>query len=496
MTVVLVALLVWRIRRLLAPDAPLGRPEAFVLGAFLVTATAGSTLLYLGSVPWVFHEAYAWAIPMTIGSAHALLGVLQRPTLARVLATAGFTLGALLSRATAGFACAAAVLVACAWLARGGRGAEAKAWWWKLGLAGAVPVVLSAAVNWAKFRHPWLFPIEDQVFTGLSQQRRDSIEANGGDLFGFDLVWSTVPAYLRPDGIRFTSLFPFISLPADPAPAYRGGVFDLTYRTGSVTTFMPLLLGLSVFGVVRAFRRGAGQAATLLRLPILGVALIPGGVLFGAYISHRYTSEFVPFLIVAGAVGAVDVGRRVSSTSLDRRRLAVGAVAVLAAYGVLANLAISVTSQALENPGTVLADHVQRQDRYSGVFGGDVDDHVAATALLPPDAPTDEVHIIGDCQAEYVGTGEEFTPWTEAGNRPIALRFTVTGTPNTEAEGRVTIAQWVGHQTTEPAAGAVRRRVPVGPAGRRAATPRVMDRARRGRHASRCGSPPTAPTTT
>ena len=82
-----------------------------------------------------------------------------------------------------------------------------------------MPVVLSAAVNWAKFRHPWLFPIEDQVFTDLSQRRRDSIESNGGDLFGFNLVWSTVPAYLRPDGIRFTGLFPFISLPADPAPA-------------------------------------------------------------------------------------------------------------------------------------------------------------------------------------------------------------------------------------------------------------------------------------
>ena len=257
-----------------------------------------------------------------------------------------------------------------------------------------------------------------------------------------------MPAYLRPDGIRFTSLFPFVSLPADPAPAYRGGVFDLSYRTGSITAFMPLLLGLSVFGVVRVVRRGADLGAKLLRLPMLGMALIPGGVLFGAYISHRYTAEFVPFLVVAGAVGAVDVGRRITTARADRRRLYTGAVAVLAAYGVLVNLAVSVSNQALENPGTVLADHVQRQERYSGLLGGDIDDHVVASVSLPQDAPVDEVRIIGECQAEYVSTGEEFTPWTEAGNRPLALRFTHTRSDPGAATGSIPLAEWVGHQTT------------------------------------------------
>ena len=35
-----------------------------------------ATLLYLGAIPWVFHEAYAWSIAMTLGSAHALIGCL------------------------------------------------------------------------------------------------------------------------------------------------------------------------------------------------------------------------------------------------------------------------------------------------------------------------------------------------------------------------------------------------------------------------------------
>lgn len=448
LTVVLLVLLVWRVRNLLAPGAPLGHPEAFALGAFLVAGTAGSTLLYLGSVPWVFHEAYSWAIAMTLGSAYALVGLLQKPSLRGVLATGAFTLGAVMSRATAGYACAAAVMVGGAWLLRGGRGREARDWWWAVVLVGAVPVLLSAAVNWAKFRHPWLFPIEDQVFTGLSRHRREAIEANGGDLFGFSLIWSTVPAYLRPDGLRFSSLYPFISLPAEPAPAYHGGVFDLTYRTGSVVAMMPLLIGLSVLGAVRVLRRGADAAARVLRLPLAGVALIPGGVLFGGYISHRYTSEFLPFLLVGGAIGVVDLGRRLVVSSRHTTRLVLGGVGLLAAFGVAANLAVAVSTQALANPGTVLADHLDRQEAFSGVLGGDLDDHVVASVQLPLSAPADEVRIIGECQAVYVSTGEEFTPWAEAGNRPLTLRFTRTGSIPPTTTGELVLAEFAGHRRT------------------------------------------------
>jgi len=447
-TVVVLCLLVWRVRGLLAPGAALSRSEALLLGTFLVAGTAGSTLLYLGSIPWVFHEAYLWAIPMTLGAAHALIGVLQRPSTAGVLAVGGFTLGAVMSRATAGFACAAAVMAAAAWLWSGRRGQGARSWWWSVLLAGAVPVVLSAAVNWAKFRHPWLFPIEDQVFTGLSEHRREAIAANGGDLFGFNLIWSTVPAYLRPDGIRFGTLFPFISLPAEPAGVYRGGVFDLTYRTGSIVPMMPLLVALSVLGGVRAFRRGAGSQAAILRFPLAGLALVPGGVLFGGYIAHRYTAEFVPLLLAAGAVGVVDLGTRLSGWVVDRRRLALAAVGVLAAFGLAANLAVAVSTQALANPGTVLADHLARQERFSGLVGGDLSDHVVASVELPEAAPADTVHIIGECQAVYVGTGEEFTPWVEAGNRPLRLRFTRSSNVPPAAEGALPLAELAGHRRT------------------------------------------------
>ncbi len=450
-TVVVVGLLVWRIRRLLRPAATLPTWEAAAYAGFLLAATAGTTVLYLASVPWVFHEAYSWAIATALGSAYGLIGVIENPTRGRIAVTGVFTLGAVLSRTPAGFACAAAVMGAAAWIWWRERDARPPTpwwrsdWWW-IGVAGGVPVLIGIAVNWAKFRHPYLFPIEDQVFTGLSRSRRAAIEANGGDLFSPSLIWSTTAAYFRPDGIHVSSLFPFISLPAEPAAAHRGAVFDLAYRTGSIVSFMPGLVGLSVWGVVSAVRRHGPLRVDHLRLPLLGLALIPGGIMFGAYISHRYTAEFVPFLTLAGALGLVDVARRLGGGRADRRHLVLGALGLLAAFGIAANLAVAVSTQALANPGTVLADHIGRQERFSGLLGGDLDDHVVASVVLPEDAVADEIRIIGECQAVYVGTGEEFTPWSEAGVRPVQLRFTRSASVPTDPRGELAVAEFEGQR--------------------------------------------------
>ena len=58
----LLALLMWRVRLLLRGNAALGRAEAVALGVLLFTVLAGSVVLFLGSLPFVYHEAYAWAI--------------------------------------------------------------------------------------------------------------------------------------------------------------------------------------------------------------------------------------------------------------------------------------------------------------------------------------------------------------------------------------------------------------------------------------------------
>ena len=106
------------------------------------------------------------------------------------------------------------------------------------------------------------------------------------------------------------------------------------------------------------------------------------------------------------------------------------------------------STQALANPGQSLADHLDRQERYSGLVGGDLDEEVTASVDLPPTAVADEVRIIGECQAVYVGTGETFTPWVEAGTRPIDLTLTRTSDVLISANGEIPLAEWTGHHTT------------------------------------------------
>lgn len=448
-TIAVLSLLIWRVRRILRGDAPLPWWEAAAYGGLVIAATLGTTLVYLSAIPWVFHEAYAWAVPMALGSGYALIGLIQRPSVGRTVTTGLFTLGAILSRTTAGWACAAAVIATAVWFVLDRGGPRGRQVWWMVGAAGALPVLVGVTVNWAKFRHPWAFPIQNQVFTALSENRREALAATGGDGFSPKVVLSTLPAYLRPDGLRLSSVFPYLSLPAKPAATHGGVVFDRTYRTGSVTAFMPLLLGLAVWGTVTTFRRRGPAGAALLRFPLIGAALIPGAVVFGAHITHRYTAEFVPFLLLGGAIGAVALAQHLSAVGPRRRSWGLAALGALGLCGVLANVAVAMTAQAEANPGPVLQAFVDRQAQVSSWTGHPLDDLVVASVQLPPGGRADELRIIGECQALYIGTGERYQPWVEVGNRAFELAFTTASVEVSARPTPVDLAEFLGHRRSQ-----------------------------------------------
>jgi hypothetical protein len=411
-TTLLIALLMWRVRCLVRGRPHLGRTEAAGFGVLLFTLVAGSVLLYLGSLPFVYHEAYAWAIAMAIGAAFSLIGLLHRPSTRGAVTAGAFTLGAIMSRTTAGWGCAGGLILASLWfLADRSDQQVPRRWVPTLLAAGLVPLGAGVALNWAKFRHPYLFPLQDQVWTSMSAQRRAALDANGGDLVSLHILPATLVSYFRPDGIRFTSLFPYIALPAKVPQNYGGSFLDQVYRTGSVVAFMPLLVLLSMWGLLSAFRRRVTQGVQVLRIPLLAVAAIPAAILFYGYIAMRYTSEFIPLFALAGTVGYVELSRRLAERP-RRARLAFITLVLLATFGFAANLAVSVTAARTANPGTPLTQYIRVQAALSDrTPGHPLNRNIQQAPTLPSEGPVDRIQIVGDCVAAFVGSGDPLAPW-------------------------------------------------------------------------------------
>jgi len=456
-TAVVTGLLLWRVRVIVRGDQALTRFE--IVAAALVEALVlcGSVVLFLAALPWVYHEVYAWSIAMSIGAFHSLLGVLERRSMRRVLALGGFTLGAMLCRATTGWACALTVFVVAGtlwWSERrnASAGTDTRRWSLWVASAGAVPLAIGSAVNWAKFSHPFMFPLQDQVWTHLNPHRRVALAANGGSLVSPRIFLSTAINYLRPDGIRFVPFYPFVTMPAHVAKAYGGAVLDQTYRTGSITACAPALLVLATIGTVAAFRRNAPAPLRMMRIPLVGAAAITGGIMFYGYIAYRYTSEFIPFLVLGAAIGVTVSTERVARSGRSWR---IGYTTLLALgllLGLATNSAFAIHEISVQNPGLTLRDYVVLRDKISNVTGHTLDSYITSADTLPPTSRADQLHIVGDCRALLLGTGEPLNPWA-----PVELRDTMfairhphdEAPPSTTARtGEIPLATFTGWTTS------------------------------------------------
>jgi hypothetical protein len=230
-------------------------------------------------------------------------------------------------------------------------------------------------------------------------------------------------AYLRPDGIRFVDYFPFVTLPAHPAPAYHGVVVDQTYRTGSVTAFMPLLMVMLLVAVVAVARPRVRRELAQLRLPLAISVLVTGGVMAYGYVAARYASEFVPALVLGGAV---TTGLLVGTVCRRPRWQApvIGVLAVGAVFSLLAQMSIGTTSEAYVRRGDSLVRYLTWQhDVSAGAQAG----LVTRVDGLPTGGATDDIAIRGDCDAVYLNTGDRYQPWVPVQERDRILEVTAAG---------------------------------------------------------------------
>jgi hypothetical protein len=394
------SLMIWRLRILMRGQALVGRVEAVAIGALMATIMGGSVLLDLSATPFIYNEDFAWSVPLTLASLFILLGMLERPSRRRLVAAVVLLSATNLNRTPAGYACVIGAFLVAGWFFVGKGGAANRRWALPMAGVGLVAFALNAAVTYAKFGIPIGLPMADQVWATVNAHRRYFLAANNGKAFSFAFLPSTLWAYLQPFGIHFTSLFPFITTPTVPAAARAGAVLDQTYPTASIPATMPLLFLLSLWGVVTTFRRRALGQINLARIVVLTGAAGAAGVLLWGYISERYMADFMPFLIVAAAIGLLDICRRLAQRPRKVKQTVLGLLLIGTTYGIVANLAIA-AFPASQWSMTQTARFVTAERDLSPNLGASV----RTGSVLPYWAPDGQLFAVNHCSGLYLSTG-------------------------------------------------------------------------------------------
>lgn len=408
-TGVFCSLLVWRVRVMVRGSDALAWVEAASYGVLVAVVTSGSVLLFLASAPSSFHEDLAWSVGLTIAALFALLGVLQRPSWGGVLTSGFLLLLANLTRSTTGWACVIGALLIAVWFQLGRGGDDTKKWALPLLGVGLIPLAIGAMVTYAKFGVFFGLPMTEQVYTQINAYRREFLRANGNSEVGLQFLPSNVVAYLQPAGLRISGVFPFVTLPANPAKAFNDVLFDRRYRTASLPASMPLLFLLGGWGVVIGLRKRVSEGMRRIRILILASAASGAAIFIWGYIANRYLADFLPFLALAAAAGMVDVWRRWDQGSRRTRGLVLGAVAVVGVFSFLASIGIAISPSEYFTPDQARR-FVQVQQKFSDVTGGQLQGRVVHGNVLPPRAPGDQIFIAGDCAGLYISNGEDLSP--------------------------------------------------------------------------------------
>jgi hypothetical protein len=395
--------LLWRARQWWKPDAPLGRRDAFGAGAFVAAVGLSSPLLFLSARALVYHEAIAWGVALTLLTFDLTLEWWERPT-PRALAFASLAAAtALNSRSSVGLGAAAGLgLIVLFRLPRMARrhlvgGA----------FAVMVPFILYSSVNVARFGDPIKIPWYAQGINSFDPHRVEMLNRNNGTTLGPQFVPTTFVDYLRPDGLRIQRLFPFITY-RNTTRVFGDIEFDVIDRSSSVPTEAPLFCVLGMAGVIAMVRRRrrALPWALLTAAGIVGV----GPTLLVGFTANRYLADFVPVLVMTGAIGFWPITDALRRASRALRRVEAGALVALTVCGVLIVGALTIQSERiylLASPSDRLEFVRLQYDIDNDLFGGKPP-AVESGPTLPTEVGDQVVFIVDHCAALYAGDGHNW----------------------------------------------------------------------------------------
>jgi hypothetical protein len=465
-----VAMTQWRLREMFRPGRPLGRGELALSGAVVFATGCGTTLLFLASRAWVYHEALMWGVALSIVAYERTIAFMMRPTRGRLVAAAIFAGLAFLSRASVGTGPMIALglvlvgrllrAVHDRWSARRARASDAdseaevpdatparrgvmryldwlggaddrRTWIIPIFIALAIPSIIFVYVNYAKFGTLFSIPWRHQELTLINPRHRRILDQNGGTYFGLKFAPSTLFQYFRPDALSFDPHFPWVMFPRFTPHIFGGVEFDTLDPSTSLVTSMPAFTLLGIVGLIAAVfpRFGRTREAAWLRVPLIGAIGGVGPTIAISFIAERYLGDFVPLIVLAALIGIQVLMRR--NEGRERRgaaRVWIVVVSVLALFGVWVNGGLAVVYARLYVPqhdtDRLALLQLQRDLDVGGPYSVG---HSDALPVRPSRVGT--TWIVGDCDSMYWTDGTFWFPvsgtaaggWFRLAARPADL---------------------------------------------------------------------------
>ncbi len=327
---------------------PTQTPSRRAVVLFTAVAGLGTTLLYLASRAYTYHEAILCGATFALWSAWFSLRYLAAPAGRAWIGAVLCGLASVHGRPPSGLfaliflGCVAGVVAVRRWLHR--RPADpAPVAVWRAARAPLVPALLAVlsvlsfnALSYLKFRTFDGAPLKYHV-----QYDALRVAAIDGRNFHLANFRHNFDAYVWRPAFAWRASFPFfIHGPAVENRAYARARLDLAEPTLALPYAMPALCVLAVGGGLFALAR---WPASRVPLALIGVAAVPMSLALctAVAISHRYTADFCPPLLLAGAFGL----QSLALLPPPRRRAAFGLLALLAAVGAGVTLALALRFQ-------------------------------------------------------------------------------------------------------------------------------------------------------
>jgi hypothetical protein len=344
----------------LPADIPGSVVKTFQL-LYLLAAGCGSSLIFLASRSFVYHEATIWGSALAMASGYALFQYARQAS-GKLLAVAG-TLAflAFFARPTTGAGATLAMLGISALQAARWASSRvsprlasllvrlADAWAVPkvphsgkhalIALAfGVVTIACSIGTNYLKFDTWKSVPLDLYYYYWIHPE---CLRITEGKQLHVENVPTTSVAYFGRIGVALRGDFPWIT-PGRSAHIFDDARIADNYWCSSVPASMPALFLLACCGAVVLFR-GRSEDARRLRLPTVAMALGGTIVLCSVGICERYVHDFYPALVFAAAAG-VDLLIRVRGRSNLRRSL-LALLALLVVTSTLVEFAFSLEYQ-------------------------------------------------------------------------------------------------------------------------------------------------------